>query len=135
MKKTTYICDGCGREITRPEWYTVFYGITSSENAVTRTKELFEDICEDCMNGLKDVLQTGKLIRKPAAMKESSQQDVKKTPKKTDLSKKQPFDEGKARALRNAGWSLEKIADEMKCSPQTVANHLAKPWTPQEEAV
>lgn len=39
---------------------------------------------------------------------------------------KKDLDEGKVRALRKAGWSLEKIADEMNCSPQTVANRLDK---------
>ena len=39
---------------------------------------------------------------------------------------KKDLDEGEMRALREAGWSLEKIADEMNCSPQTVANRLDK---------
>ena len=36
------------------------------------------------------------------------------------------LDDGKIRALRKAGWTLEKIADEMGCSPQTVKNRLDK---------
>lgn len=39
---------------------------------------------------------------------------------------RKPIDDGKIGALRKAGWSLVKIADEMGCSPQTVANRLAK---------
>ena len=47
----------------------------------------------------------------------------------------QPEQEPKARkkldtpkmvALRNAGWTYEKIADEMGCSTQTVINHIKK---------
>lgn len=38
--------------------------------------------------------------------------------------KKIVIDNGKIKALRDAGWSLEKIADEVGCSPQTVANRL-----------
>ena len=34
------------------------------------------------------------------------------------------IDWAKARALRNAKWSYEKIADELHCSAQTVINHL-----------
>lgn len=34
------------------------------------------------------------------------------------------IDNGKIKALRDAGWSYEKIADEVGCSPQTVANRL-----------
>ena len=42
--------------------------------------------------------------------------DVKKTKKK--------LDDGKMLALRKAGWTYEKIADEMGCSTQTVINHI-----------
>lgn len=34
------------------------------------------------------------------------------------------IDMGKVKALRNAGWSFDKIADEMGCSSQTIANRL-----------
>lgn len=44
------------------------------------------------------------------------------TPKKP---RKAPTpDWGKARALRNAGWTLKEIGRELHVSPQTVANHL-----------
>lgn len=39
-------------------------------------------------------------------------------------SAKKPLDIGKVKALRKAGWTLEKIADEMGCSAQTIANKL-----------
>lgn len=38
--------------------------------------------------------------------------------------KRRPLDDGKILALRTAGWSLQKIADEMNVSQQTIANHL-----------
>lgn len=38
--------------------------------------------------------------------------------------KRTPVDSGKIKALRRAGWSAEKIADEMRCSLATVYNHL-----------
>ena len=34
------------------------------------------------------------------------------------------FEDGKMLALRKAGWTYEKIADEMHCSAQTVINHI-----------
>ena len=37
---------------------------------------------------------------------------------------KKELDVPKMRALRNAGWTLTKIADEMRCSPQTVCRKL-----------
>lgn len=37
---------------------------------------------------------------------------------------KKPFDIGKAKACRDAGWSIAKIADEMGVSPSTVSREL-----------
>lgn len=45
-------------------------------------------------------------------------------PAKEKKSKKKPLDDGKMLALRKAGWTYEKIADEMHCSTQTVINHI-----------
>lgn len=44
--------------------------------------------------------------------------------------KKKVLDMGKVTALRNAGWTLKKIADEMGVSEATIYNNLKK----QEEA-
>ena len=62
--------------------------------------------------------------------KEETEKPVKVEPK-PELKPKQrkavnrkELDMGKVKALRAAGWSFEKIADEMGCAPQTIANHL-----------
>lgn len=47
------------------------------------------------------------------------QNTAKKTSSKT-------LDIGKIKALRNAGWSYEKIGDEMGVTGQTIFNHLKK---------
>ena len=39
-------------------------------------------------------------------------------------ARRKDLDDGKIRALRKAGWTLEKIADEMGCAPQTIKNRL-----------
>lgn len=39
-------------------------------------------------------------------------------------SKKKPFDTGKLGALRKAGWSVSKIADEMGVSDATVYKYM-----------
>ena len=61
------------------------------------------------------------------------QEDKKMDPKKEDAPKKDPvpekktrnrnIDYGKIKALKDAGWTAEKIADEMKISVATVYNH------------
>ena len=52
---------------------------------------------------------------------------AKPEPKKTKNHRKsnaKPFDLGKAQACREAGWTLQKIADELGVSVQTVSAKL-----------
>ena len=46
------------------------------------------------------------------------------TPEAKPAPVKRPVDWGKAKALRKAGWSLAKIADELGVSVPTVSQHL-----------
>ena len=50
----------------------------------------------------------------------------KKEEPKQEQKPKKLLDTPKMVALRKAGWTYEKIADEMGCSPQTVINHIKK---------
>ncbi len=50
--------------------------------------------------------------------------EPKKAPDPKKQGAKKDIDMGKVKALRKAGWTLEKIADEMGCSAQTIANKL-----------
>lgn len=55
--------------------------------------------------------------------------EVKPTPppkSPVGQGRKRKLDTGKMTALRNAGWSYEKIADEMGCSAGTVWNFFNK---------
>lgn len=62
----------------------------------------------------------------PAPKKEPKPKKVERVkldpPEKEKPKKK--LDDGKMLALRRAGWSYEKIADEMGCATQTVINHI-----------
>ena len=57
---------------------------------------------------------------------------VKTAPAKTKTApvpakkpgRKSSIDWGKTEACYNAGWSIPKIADELKCSDQTIRNHF-----------
>lgn len=57
---------------------------------------------------------------------EPEQEEPEKQTKPKTKKQQKPFDIGKAKALRKAGWTLNGIATEMKVSQQTVANHLKK---------
>jgi len=61
---------------------------------------------------------------------ERPEKPVKKDAPK--VGKKKPLDEGKLLALRNAGWSFEKIADELGCATQTIINRY-KELTKEEK--
>ena len=52
--------------------------------------------------------------------------EPKPDPKPQKTRGRKPFDTGKLKALRNAGWSVAKIADEMRVAEQTVRNHMKK---------
>lgn len=62
------------------------------------------------------------MLSEPIQPEKKPEKPVKKEAPKA--GKKKPLDDGKILALRTAGWSLQKIADEMNVSQQTIANHL-----------
>lgn len=51
---------------------------------------------------------------------------MKAIPPPADKPKRR-LDGGKIQALRNAGWTVKAIAEEMNCSEQAVYNVLKKP--------
>lgn len=53
---------------------------------------------------------------------QAPEMDPEPEPKKTN--KKIPLDMGKVKALGEAGWTVEKIADDMKVSPATIYARL-----------
>lgn len=58
-------------------------------------------------------------MKKEEAKKTATKAAAKKTGRKSAL------DWGKAEACRRAGWTYEKIADELGCATVTVAKHFA----------
>lgn len=73
----------------------------------------------------------GLLGDKPAEVNVIKQVSNVSKPQKTESkpaakTTKKKIDTGKIKALKKAGWSVPKIADEMRCSVATVYNHLAE---------
>lgn len=63
------------------------------------------DLCEKCMTSLREIIRNYVAgIEEPETGK--------------------TIDDGKVKALRDAGWTLKSIAEEIGCSIQTVSNHL-----------
>lgn len=61
------------------------------------------------------------MTRKPV---KTEQKPVKTEQKPVKAEQKKPVDWAKAKALREAGWSYEKIGDELGVTGVTVAAHL-----------
>lgn len=62
------------------------------------------------------------MMQPKAVVQEEPPKAVKKP--KTPAKKKKEVDVGKIRALNKAGWSVEKIADEMRIGKSTVYKKL-----------
>lgn len=65
----------------------------------------------------------------PQLAKEEAEEDMpkKKVYHRNDYGKstrKQPIDDGKIRALREAGWSVKEIALDFHCDVSTIYNHM-----------
>ena len=45
---------------------------------------------------------------------------------KSEATNKKQIDFGKMKALRNAGWSMKQIAEELQLAPSTVCGYLKK---------
>lgn len=102
-------------------------------------KEQQEMIAE--LNRLRSQQEETARAEEPAAAegdqkagKETKKKAAKKAPEKQKAQeKREPLDMGKVKALREAGWSLKNIGEEMGCSPQTIANALNREGWGKEE--
>lgn len=73
---------------------------------------------EGTVEEIKELL--GMMQPKAVIQEELPKAVVKAKPKP---KKKKEVDSGKIKALRKAGWSMTKIADEMRCSISTVSRY------------
>ena len=121
MRKITIFCDRCGKQIRLvSKLLTTFsYNVDNMEDpeAVDDGAEL----CIDCFNEIDDMVAF--MVKNPTIHFDGGKQ-IGSEPEKSKRTKKKDLDLGRMAALRNAGWSLEKIADELRCSAQTVANRM-----------
>lgn len=148
MREIIFKCDRCRKTIidkpVRIEaWFINRNGGLTDKAYIFNGEESNElELCEDCARALDAFIYPLIKDEDPEAEEAPKQDPEEKeepfVPKsltdklKNDLIKekkphptKKRLDIGKIRALRDAGWSLKKIAEEMGVgSPQTIANHL-----------
>lgn len=110
-------CDRCGGEIQEGQLGYVSMMQRSKDGNLCGDNP-FEsmDFCPQCM----DII--AKFVSGEMPSRETKR-EIKRTTKKP-VKKKEP-DGPKMKALEKAGWSLDKIADEMGCSITTVKKYLA----------
>ena len=102
MKKVIFVCDLCGWQMAEP------YVMIQVEDREAGERH----ICQICAERIREALP------KPEATKEEEPKEEK--------PKRKRIDQGKVLALAKAGWSAQKIADEMGCSVPAVYNALKK---------
>lgn len=86
-------------------------------------------VVDDDMNtiGASDAIRIWEKLNEELPGTKKADPESEKLPKGKPQPKKgkgRKLDDGKMLALRKAGWSYEKIGDEMRCAPQTVINHI-----------
>lgn len=108
------VCDRCRQEIIGKPRYIAFGVKDSAEGKI----EVFGegDYCENCIDEIKMFI-----IRGPASVLEPlpAGPTAKKSGKKNTR-----IDMGKVNALREAGWSIGKIAEEMHIPPEDIAEKI-----------
>ena len=132
MKVTQYKCDKCGNVINGKR-YTLMIVSVDHADGIQPVKSFDMDCCYNCLpafiNEIPDDLPMRMIPTDLAVSSESDPEEEKNDPEPAKPSggrKALDFDLGKAISLRRGGWTLSKIAEEMNCAPQTVANYLER---------
>lgn len=94
MKHITYTCDRCGKK-------------TNNAGGVPIAGLEEVDLCCECSQKLQRVVKNWLTSEITTNSEEPKQ-----------------IDDGKIKALRDAGWTTKAIAEEIGCSKPTIINHL-----------
>ena len=132
-----YKCDICGAEIQRKRSSVLVADLDERGN-ITYSKSVGFDACPGCADTLAERI----VLARPCTAAEENEQesepaDAEQYPEEKSSSLQKPlkrgsgrrrldFDLGKATSLWRGGWPISKIAAEMGCAPQTVANYLER---------
>lgn len=118
MRKITYYCDRCGKQVQTDivKILATHYYTQDNNTDVPDDEDEGAILCESCLDIIDAAItQAMKLVALP---------DEKPKKKAWGGQNKKQLDLGKIAALRNAGWSLDKIGEEFSVSGTTIANHL-----------
>ena len=114
MKKICFVCDFCGEEITGEG--TRLVTVSFNNGSFTEPDNTAEfHFCKKCNAAL--IVELDKTESASAKDKKPTSGDKKKSPEKSSGRR---LDAGKVMALSKAGWSNEKIAEEMKVTEEQI---------------
>ena len=93
--------------------------------------EFFRIVLEEGKRETEPAKKEPAEVTEPKAVKEKPTETASETkdkpePLKPEATNKKQIDLGKMKALRNAGWSMKQIAEEMQLAPSTVCGYLKK---------
>lgn len=103
------LCDWCKEQIPEDGH---FFNLTVSRDDFKSDK--VEEICQGCYDAFRN------RVRMHVESKKKEEEPKRKGPAP------KPIDMGKVKALKRAGWSLGKIADEIGISAPTICKALKK---------
>ncbi len=139
-----YVCDRCGKDISDNERFG-YIGISIRDKETGEVVAINDDFaecdyCDSCVEEIKafirnkpkkKVINRTKIVIKDDENVSKSTETVAKQPavkaeNEQQAKKKNKIDVPKIFALKNAGWSVEKIAEEMRISKQSIYHHLQR---------
>lgn len=136
MKKILYICDRCKREIEKNPVKLIVEEVDREnedflyEDPYPELKLL--DLCKNCGDSIVGLIKRNCARGVPATVDQGFEKVIEEMVQGSQeensppAEKKRRLDAGKIQALRNAGWTVKAIAEEMSCSEQAVYNVLKK---------
>lgn len=121
------VCNRCGKEISGNAGY-IAWNFRDHISGDMVDQNIFEncDYCGKCMEEIMEFITRGETLlthQTAAGLTESSPAAGQTTTKKPS-KRNTPIDMGKVNALRDAGWSIGKIAEEIHIPPEDIAEKI-----------
>ena len=120
MRKMTFYCDRCGKEITELVHNLGIRFLDQNGYNIDET-EWGGEFCKDCYEEIEGMVVF--MVKNPTIHYAENGEPIKKKDAKKAAARKLDLDLGKVGALLRANWSIKEIAKEMNCSEQTMYNH------------
>lgn len=127
------VCNRCGEDIDMDQYPGyIAWNFRDRDNGNMTDPNIFEncDYCEECMEKIKEFITHGpaqaptepvNITATAANPAESTHPAADQIPDDKAGERNSQIDMDKVNALRNAGWNIGKIAEEMALTPEEIA--------------